>query len=217
MSENSRIFMHLTSPSTNEVIEGECTVDEYEKWIELDSWEWKLGRAKAEDAVPEPEMLTVTKLMDKSSTAMLAAMLKGEKLKAKLVVDDGSVDMLFELSVEIEELTIKDYDCQTSISEKGATVDETWVFDYRSITFKHQIDPKSGTKTVKLVREHGASTETPSSARKADFKKAGLQLLATDMSVRDLKELWDELVKAHEEEKKREKPLAQGKTEKEEK
>ena len=202
MSENSRIFMHLTSPSTD-WIKGECTVDEYEEWIELDSWDWNLGRAKTEDAVPEPSLLSVSKLMDRSSTAMLAAMLKGEKLKAKLVVDDGSVDMLFELSMELEDLAIKDYNVQTSINEKGATVDEDWVFDYRYITFKHQIDPRSGTKTVKLERPQGASSDVPSGNKKAEFKKVGLELLSADMSVRDLKEIWDELIKSHEEEKNR--------------
>ncbi|MBV8503121.1 MAG: type VI secretion system tube protein Hcp [Paucibacter sp.] len=202
MSENSRIFMHLTSPSAG-VIKGECTVDEYEEWIELDTWDWNLGRAKVEDAVPEPSLLSVSKLMDKSTTAMLTAMLKGEPLKATLTVDDGSVDMLFELSIEIEGLTIKDYNVQTAISDKGATVDEDWVFDYRTITFKHQIDPKSGTKTVKLTRPQGASTDVPAGNKKAEFKKVGLQLLATGMSQRDLKELWEELVKAHEEERNR--------------
>ena len=207
MSENSRIFMHLTSPSTG-WIKGECTVDEYEEWIELDTWSWNLGRAKVEDAVAEPSLLSITKLMDRSTTAMLAAMLKGEKLKAKLAVDDGSVDMLFELSVEIEDLTIKDYNIQTAVSEKGATVDEDWVFDYRTITFKHQIDARSGTKTVKLERPQGASTDVPSNNKKAEFKKVGLEMMkATSMSKSDLQEIWDDLIKAHEEAKPDSKPL----------
>jgi len=202
MSENSRIFMHLTSPSTG-WIKGECTVDEYEEWIELDSWSWNLGRAKNEAVVGEPSLLSITKLMDKSTTAMLAAMSKGEKLHAMLAVDDASVDMMFELTVELVDLTIKEYDVQTAISDKGATVDEDWVFDYRTITFKHRPDLKSGTKIAKLERPQGASTEVPGTAKKAEFKKIGLELLGGGMNVQDLKAVWEELVKAHEEEKNR--------------
>ncbi len=201
MSENSRIFMHLTSPSTG-WIKGECTVDEYENWIELDSWDWKLLRKKDEDAIPEPSLLTVTKLMDKASTAMFAAMLKSEMLQAKLVVDDGSVDLMFELSIELENLTIKKCDIQTSISDKGATVDEDWDFNYEYIKFNHKL-AGGGTADARIKRPADASNERPG-GKKAEFKKVGLEMLkATKMSESDLKDIWDDLLKAHEEEKKR--------------
>lgn len=214
MSENSRIFMKLTSPSAGH-IKGECSVDAYEEWIELDSWDWSLGRAKEEDAIPEPSVLSVTKLMDRSSTAMLQAMLKGEKLGAQIFVDDASVDLLFELEIVLEELTFKDYSFSTSISDKGATVDETWAFDYRTITFNHEVNSehKTGKKTAKFERPQGASTETAGSVRKAELKKLGVELLSGGvLNVVELKDLWAEIVKAHEEEKNRPdgKPLEHG-------
>lgn len=209
MSENSRIFLKLTSPKSGQV-KGECTVDGYEDWIELDSWDWRLNRAKEEDAVPEPSVLAVTKLMDRSTTAMLTAMLAGEKLTAEIVVDDASEDLPFELKIELKDLTITDYKFGTQIGEKGGTVDEDWTFDYSKITFHHQGHDGSGTRSAPLERLPGASRETPAAGKKAEFRKLVGEMLAADIGAQDLKELWEQIVKAHESEKNRPegKPLA---------
>ena len=200
MAENSRIFLQLTSPSSGK-IKGECSVDEYEDWIELDSWNWSLGRAKNEDATPEPSLLSFSKLMDRSTTAMLKAMLSGEQLRAKLAVDDGSVDVLFELTVMLEHVTVREYTFNTQVGEKGATVDEEWVLDYRWITFEYQADAKSGVKSVKLHRPLDASTDIVSDNKRSELKKVGMELLAQGISQTDLKTLWEEMVQAHEAEK----------------
>ena len=217
MAENSRIFLKLTSPSTG-VIKGECTADEYEDWIELDSWNWSMARAKDEDATAEPSLLTISKLMDKSSTAMLNAMRKREQLRARLVVDDGSDDVLFELAVALEHVVIKDYSFSTQIGEKGATIDEEWVLDYRWITFEHQPDSKSGVKSIKLTRPLNASSGKPSGVQEGELRKLGLEMLKSgEFTVANLDKLWADIKRTHEEEKNRPdgKSLAQGPTEKE--
>jgi len=218
MAENSRIFLKLTSPSTG-VIKGECTADEYEEWIELDSWNWSMARAKDEDATAEPSLLTISKLMDKSSTAMLAAMLKGEQLRARLVVDDGSDDVLFELALALEHVVIKDYSFNTQIGDKGATVDEEWVLDYRWITFEHQPDAKTGVKSVKLTRPLNAESGKPSGVQEGELRKIGMEMLKSgEFTVTNLNKLWADMIRTYEEEKNRPdgKALAQGPTKKDE-
>lgn len=216
MAENSRIFLKLTSTKTG-VIKGECSVDEFEDWIELDSWNWTMARAKDEDAVGEPSQLTISKIMDRSTTAMLKAMDDGEQLRAHMVVDDASVDLQFELELSLEHVTIKDYKLTTQITEKGATVDEEWTLDYRWITFDFKPDAKSGVRSVKLTRPLGA---TSGKAEKKDdeLKKLGLEMLRSGEYKREeLDKLWEDIIKLHEEEKNRPdgKSLAQGPTKKE--
>ena len=216
MAENSRIFLKLTSAKTG-VIKGECTADEFEDWIELDSWNWSLNRAKDEDAIGEPSQLSVSKLMDRATTAMLLAMESGEQLRARLVVDDASVDVGFELEVALEHVTIKDYKFNTQVSDKGATVDEEWTLDYRWITFDFTPDAKSGVKSVKLTRPLGA-TSGKAERKDEELKKLGMEMLRSGEYKREeLTKIWDDLIKAHEEEKNRPdgKSLAQGPTKKE--
>ena len=196
MAEKSRIFMQLTSPKSGP-IKGESIVSEREGWIELDNWGWSLGRSSSDDAIPEPSLLTFDKIMDRSTTAMLKAMLDGDQLRAKIVVDDSSLSLM-ELSITLEHVTIREYDFSTKTSEKGGSVDEDWTFDYRWITFEYQADSKSGVKSIKLHRPQTASNSKPPHDESKKFRKLGGSLLASGMSLSSLTEIWDEIVKSAE-------------------
>lgn len=201
MAETSRIFMQLTSP-TSGMIKGESVVFERKDWIELDSWDWALNRSSKDDAVPEPSLLSLEKRMDRASTAMLQAMIKGEQLRAKIIIDDAAQNLM-ELSIMLEHVTIRDYKFSTEISEKGGSVEEDWTFDYRWITFEYQQNAKSGVKSVKLHRPNTADASKSGAGKEKELKKLVSELRAGGMSSTSLNKMWEDIVAAQEEERNR--------------
>lgn len=206
MAETTRIFMQLHGASSGE-IKGESVFNERRDWIELDNWNWQLGRSSTDEAVPEPSLLSFDKRMDRASMAMLRSMLKGEELRATIIVDDSASNLL-ELTIRLEQVTIRKYEFSTEISEVGGSVDEDWTFDYRWITFEYQANAKSGVKSIKLHRPLTASDKVISTKEKEkELGKLITQMMSDGYDRRNLDKLWEETVEKIEQEMGREAPL----------
>ncbi|QHJ00985.1 hypothetical protein GT347_25140 [Xylophilus rhododendri] len=186
MAENARLFLMLTAPSG--AIKGESLVAGKRDWIEIDDWNWKLDPSSNKDD-PEairPSVLSFTKTMDRSTTAMLSAMRNGTELSASIQMEDASL-RLFDLRVRLDKVRILSYEMSTQISEKRLAVDETWTFDYDTLLLEYQPDLKSGAMQVRLTRPPGSSTERPDDTERK-FKE-----LSQDMSVQDLARVWAQM------------------------
>jgi type VI protein secretion system component Hcp len=114
MAQNARLFMQLTSETTNNDIDGEARVKGFEKQIEIADWSWSVGREEMSDEEkkrsgialsndrkrsrdsgwPEASLLTkpavfsFSKQTDRSTITMLNALTKGQLLKARVTLTE---------------------------------------------------------------------------------------------------------------------------------
>ena len=87
-----------------EKIEGDVTSASHEKWIELHSFQWGVGRgissktgrgADREASAPSISEITVTKSQDKSTTKLLDEALQGES-NADMTTEHGATGLALE-------------------------------------------------------------------------------------------------------------------------
>ena len=188
MSEHARLFMKLTGETTG-VIKGESVVAVRRGMIELEDWNWKLARGKktADADAVEPSVFGFSKRMDSATSVMLKAMTGGELLEAEIRIEDSALNMVA-MTITLHAAQIIGYDVRTQIGEKSTSVDEEWLFDYKSIEFEYRENLDAGWMQVEVDRPPGSSTDSPSNEKKKQIK-----LLTKDMSVQDLAQLWDEI------------------------
>jgi type VI secretion system secreted protein Hcp len=139
-------------------IEGDVTTKGYEKWIQLDTLTFGVGRSigsamgknKTREADhPTVSEIIVTKLIDKASTKLLVESLAG-KLDTKTKIDftttaDGGIETFLKL-----ELT----DCglsQFSMQSNGAEPQESLSLNFTKITYTHKaLDSKVNGTPVRV-------------------------------------------------------------------
>ena len=93
-------------------IPGDTTAEGHEKWIELSSFQWGVGRgissptgasADRESSAPSVSEITVTKATDVASTKLLNEALQGEGKKVKIdfcKTDKGVLEMYMQYTLE---------------------------------------------------------------------------------------------------------------------
>jgi type VI protein secretion system component Hcp len=102
--------------------------------------------------------------MDRASTTMLEHMALGSELTVNIWMADVS-DEPFRLEITLEKARLNDYNAKFDNSEKGVSVEEDWVLDYRTIKFEYFINNEPGPQ-VDLVRPSWASPEKPARTAK---------------------------------------------------
>jgi type VI protein secretion system component Hcp len=217
MAESAPVFMKVTRKAGGTLIKGDSKVrmgnqKDYREWIELDDWRWDLrshdrndedgagdaallgetrklapGKKAAPPAVIEPSILSLSKLMDSSSTELLGAMLTGELLTIVIAVEDYSPD-LFDLTLTLEDARIANYEVSSRVGDKELSISEEWEIDYASITFDYRLDIKTKSAPVTLKRHANASREAP--AR----KESQLLALAREFDRSKLDEIWAQIL-----------------------
>jgi type VI protein secretion system component Hcp len=164
---------------------GEARDAEYREQIEISSWNWDVTQ-KSESSkksaagvknVPgpntvEPSPLTFTKVMCRATAGMLAAMRKGELLKAVFALEEDS-DADFLLRVTLDRVRIIHYD----VNFDGPDTSESWKFNYETVRFDYRPNAREGELTAQLTRPPGASTKDPS----ANSKEGKILALAKEM------------------------------------
>jgi type VI protein secretion system component Hcp len=180
MSATAKLFLKLVHVNGGAAIKGESEVDGFEGQIELDSWSWALQRSKnvesgagmaaqvrgvASPHATEPTPIAITKLMDRATPAMLAAMESAAPLRAELSLREDS-DSQFELIMLLTNLRITSYELDGSNSDKSGELSERWEVTYEVITFDYKPNPKSATMSVTLRRSARATSSAPDSLEK---------------------------------------------------
>lgn len=218
MGKSAPVFMKVTRKAGGTLIKGDSKVrmgnqKDYREWIELDDWRWDLrshdrndedgsadaallggtrhatpGKKAAPAAVIEPSLLSLSKLMDSSSTELLSAMLTGELLTVVIAVEDYSPD-LFDLTLTLEDARIASYEVSSRVEDMDVSISEDWEIDYESITFDYRLDVKTKSAPVTLKRHANASRAAP------EKKEKQLLTLARDFDRAKLDEIWAKIVK----------------------
>lgn len=201
MADRNQIFMRLTGDKVGEVL-GDCEVATRRNWIELDDWNWSLGREDKNDAI-EPSPFAFSKMMDRSSTTMMEAMKLGDELVASIVVEDAS-QRDFALLIELGGVRIVGYELSAA-SDKEDTVEESWLFDYEVIRFEHRPDAGAKSAPAEIHRRPGLSNEPPEKGT-AELKKLAMTLGLADRNTLD--KLWKEIEAELDEKKVSGKPAA---------
>ena len=125
-----------------EKIEGDVTSASHEKWIELHSFQWGVGRgissktgrgADREASAPSISEITVTKSQDKSTTKLLDEALQGEgkKIQIDFVKTDGKKLETY-MFYKLTEAMISGY----SISSGGDRPSESLSLNFTKIEYK---------------------------------------------------------------------------------
>ena len=137
-----------------------------------------------------PSIFEFSKLLDTSTTNLLAAMHKGELLEAEITLQEMSRDA-FELKLFLSEVRVIDYTMSGKNDKSSGEVTETWEFNYSTIRFEfkptaRQEGKVSGVMTANAQRKPTASTESPATTTREILK------LADAVEIKD----WDSLLKA---------------------
>lgn len=122
-------------------IEGDVTAEGHEKWIEVNSFQWGVGRgvtspvggsADREASAPSVSEIVVTKLCDKASANVLREALWGEGKKVKIDFVKTDKDK-FEpyMQYELENTLLSGY----SISSGGDRPSESLSLNFTKVTF----------------------------------------------------------------------------------
>ncbi|MCW7539700.1 type VI secretion system tube protein Hcp [Aquabacterium sp. A7-Y] len=178
--------MSVVSESAG-TIQGESQVPAMRGWIEVEDWQWSLRASGEAGEHPEPSVLTVSKRMDRSSTALLTAMDQGSAMTVTLRMEEASLEMM-SLSIRLEQARFTSYRLDLEDEDSAAGLMEDWDIDYRLASFEYRADRQSGVITTSLVRLAGASVEAPDAPQRELLKLAGR------LSVRQLEEVWDEML-----------------------
>lgn len=160
------LFMSLSTDGGGSVT-GESEVDGFEKWIELDDWNWGASFQQAEgDGRDEvvPTKFSFTKPPDRSSTVLMKHLNNGKPFpKASICFSDWTYNE-FELWVELTNLRIISLSMTGSLSDAAADMDEHWECDFNTIKFKHFVKNPLGQKVAtdaEIQRPPNASLSAP--------------------------------------------------------
>jgi type VI secretion system secreted protein Hcp len=134
-----------------EGIDGEVTVQGHEKEIELNSFQFGVGRAitsptggssNREASLPSISEITITKMMDKASTKLFEEALLGtgnKKVDIFFVLIGGQGAPVTYAQYTLENVLVSGY----SVSSGGDRPTESLSLNFAKITFKHTvIDPQ---------------------------------------------------------------------------
>jgi type VI secretion system secreted protein Hcp len=122
-------------------IKGDVTAEGHKDWIELNSFQWGVGRgissptgasADRESSAPSISEITVTKMQDVATTALLDEALQGEgkKVTINFCKTDGKKLETY-MSYELENVMVSGY----SISTGGDRPAESLSLNFTKITF----------------------------------------------------------------------------------
>jgi type VI protein secretion system component Hcp len=197
VAENARLFMNLKEKdATGAPIKGEVAVLGFVDQIELDDWNWTLGRKKVDGKPADtgaaasgsdvlgkltPSVLSFSKPMDRSTPVMLSMMESGKLAHATITLEEAS-DAEFEMTIELEHVRIIEYEVEGEVQDDSGEVKEKWVFNYKTIKFTYlpnKTDDKApaGARVAVLERDPGDSTEKPGGDKDVEtFKQLALKL-----------------------------------------
>jgi type VI protein secretion system component Hcp len=142
------------------------------KSIEIIDWNWTAANKKdkkdgeerggGKDEV-EPSVFSITKAPDRASIKMLDALHSGEVFKqATFTLFEelhGQRDKSsggFHLEVVLTDVQLIEYDCSATAGDKAVELEEEWVLNYTTITFKYE----KGSVQSSFTRKPDASTES---------------------------------------------------------
>lgn len=170
---NSSVFMRLTKQGGG-AVDGECEVDGYEDWIELDDWSWGVAFQQQEDDGKDqavPTKFSFNKAPDRSSTVLMSHLNTSKPFaKADIRLVDWKHSR-FELRAELTNLRMVSLSFSGQLADASADLDEHWECDFNTVTFSHFMGNDKGQKvprTTSFTRPPNASLNSP---RKAKPKK----------------------------------------------
>jgi len=123
-------------------IKGDVTSESHEKWIELNSFQWGVGRgissptgasADRESSAPSISEIVVTKMQDTATTSLLDEALQGEgkKVEIDFVKTDGKKLETY-MTYKLEDVLVSGY----SVSSGGDRPSESLSLNFTKIEFK---------------------------------------------------------------------------------
>ncbi len=141
-----------------EGIDGDVTAEGHEKWIEVGSFQWGVGRgissptgasADRESSAPSVSEIVVTKQSDQASPKLLDSALQGEGVKVEIdfcKTDKGKLELYQKYT--LEDCMISGY----SLSSGGDRPSESLSLNFTKVEFKLITqDDKGGTGTPETV------------------------------------------------------------------
>lgn len=158
---NATIVMKLQGPGGP--IEGDCTVEGYEGFIDLESWDWSL--TYKDKLVPSG--ISFSKMSDRATIPMLELLQRcKEAPSAVILIEEDSADSDFEVKLTLTQVRFLTYSLTGEVDEKRGTMTENWTarpdkmrIDYRrhaglaSIPFEIEFDPRAQAKSPNELAE----------------------------------------------------------------
>lgn len=155
---NATIVMKLQGPSGP--IEGECVVDGYEGYIDLDSWKWSLTYKDKDKLVPAG--LSFSKSADRATVPMLDLLQRCKDApSAVILIEEDSADSDFEVKLTLTKVRFQSYSLSGQVDDKSGSMKENWTvrpdklrIDYRrhagraSIPFEIDFPPGMEAKST---------------------------------------------------------------------
>lgn len=162
------LYMDLRAEGDRQV-KGDCEVEGFEGWIEIDDWSWALDmeHVKGRQSNAIPTLLEFSKAPDRSSTRLMSALVSGKPFEQATICLVDATDTHLQLRVSLAELRVMECGLSGRDGDRAATLDESWTFDYRQIAFEYHMPSKKGAWLAEVYRPPGTE------ARKADKLSSG--------------------------------------------
>jgi hypothetical protein len=139
---NATVVMKLEGPIGP--IDGECTVDGYERYIVLENWSWTLNE---KDKKFVPGGISFSKVSDRSTVPMLKLLQACEDApSAEILVEEDSVDSKLELRLKLINVRFTKYTLSSNLDDKSGTLNENWTVraDEAQLTYRSHGGKKVG-------------------------------------------------------------------------
>nr|WP_316643679.1 type VI secretion system tube protein Hcp [uncultured Roseateles sp.] len=206
--------MKLTGSGAREIA-GESEAEGFERQIEVDDWSWSVATTTTkksvggstsssaprtndanlvgsrppavsqEETTTDPSVFSFSKMMDRSSTAMMHAMTSGELLSAIITMEESS-EAEFEVEIELNRVRVIDYKVTGKNDKASGEIEEKWVFNYSDIAFHYLPTTHRGKLTASMSR----SADAPI---KGTDKETELLDLAAKFELPALEALWPKM------------------------
>jgi type VI protein secretion system component Hcp len=159
---NATLLMKLQGPLGP--IDGESTVEGYERMIVLEGWSWTLA---IKDDKPVPTGISFSKLSDRATIPMLKLLQACEDApSAEVLIEEDSVDSKLELKLTLTNVRFVSFALTGRVDDKSGSMEERWTMrpdnmriDYRSFSGKQGIrfdvdfDPGADSRSPEQLNE----------------------------------------------------------------
>jgi len=154
---NATIVMKLQGPLGP--IDGECNVEGYEKFIDLDDWSWTL---KIANDKPNPTTIRFSKPSDRSSIPMLKLLYAGELApSAVILVEEDSADSAFEVRLTLTNVQFTSFSLNGKVDEKKGSMQERWEVRADDIAIVYRAHAEKGDHKFKVKSDPSQESTSP--------------------------------------------------------
>ncbi|MDB5816888.1 MAG: Hcp1 family type secretion system effector [Rhizobacter sp.] len=141
--------IHLILGPKKKSVAGDSLARSHEDTIDIDDWQWGLklkdewakgpkAGQKGSGNHSAPTILTLKKRVDRSSTSLMAAVVRGETYTEATIHMLHRVQKGLRMTIKMWDVMVSDYDVGVTDEEGGVSLNETIILTYDKVRIEYQ-------------------------------------------------------------------------------